>query len=113
LKDLRPDYRYDLKVSVNVLDEQGRATYVEGEFELGGEGFAFKGIAMEGYGGPNFSAILPDETQGRLRELGYERESIDEIIVEIQRKIMEGEATMNLPPPQKPESKQPTDQESV
>lgn len=106
MKELRPDYVHDISVRIDVLDEQGRATYVEGTFDLQGESLQFKGISMDGYGGPNFSAVLPDQTLERLRQRGFDKEGIDEIIVEIQRRVMEGEATMNIQHPQKPEDKQ-------
>jgi len=99
LKDIRPDYRLVESVSIHALDEQGRATYVEGKFVLQGEELAFKGIAMEGYGGPNFSAILAESTLDYLRQRGLANEDIEEIVVEIQRKVMEGEAEMRTSVP--------------
>lgn len=86
-------------VRIDTLDEQGRATYVEGKFSVRGQELSFKGIAMEGYGGPNFSAILPESTLDSLRTGGFEKDDIDEITVEIQRKVMEGEVAMKTRAP--------------
>jgi hypothetical protein len=51
---------------------------------------------MEGYGGPNISATLSDETLSSLRHMGFDEGAIDELITALQRKIMEGAAHMQL-----------------
>jgi len=54
---------------------------------------------MEGYGGPNISATLPDESLVELRKVGLDDNEVDELITAIQRKIMEGQIHIQLQPP--------------
>jgi hypothetical protein len=56
----------------------------------------FDAIAMEGYGGPNIAATLPDESMSSLRKMGLDDEAVDELITALQRKIMEGAAHIHL-----------------
>ena len=51
---------------------------------------------MDEYGGPNVAVVLPEETQTMLRELGLDSDAVDNLITTIQRKIMEGEAHVQL-----------------
>jgi hypothetical protein len=57
---------------------------------------------MEGYGGPNIGATLSDETLSALRQIGLDSEAIDELITALQRKIMEGQAHIELHEGQEP-----------
>jgi hypothetical protein len=88
----------DLEVYIESLDEQGRTTFISGHFEFKKNHLGFTAIAMEGYGGPNISATLSDETLSSLRSMGLDAEAIDELITALQRKIMEGTAHMQLQP---------------
>jgi hypothetical protein len=92
----RPELPKDLEVYVESLDEQGRATYISAHFELNNIHLKFDAIAMEGYGGPNIAATLPDETISSLRRIGLDDEALDELITAVQRKIMEGAAHMQV-----------------
>jgi hypothetical protein len=92
----RPELPRDIEVYVESLDEQGRASYISGHFELNNVRLKFDAIAMEGYGGPNIAATLPDETISSLRRMGLGEEAVDELITAVQRKIMEGAAHMQL-----------------
>jgi len=51
---------------------------------------------MDEYGGPNVAVVLPDETQSTLRKLGLDNDAIEDLITALQRKIMEGEAHVQL-----------------
>ena len=86
----------DLEVYVESLDEQGRATYISGHFEVKSSRLRFDAIAMEGYGGPNISATLSDETLSSLRHMGLDEGAIDELVTALHRNIMEGAAHMQL-----------------
>ena len=88
----RPDLPEELEVYIDSLDEQGRVTYVSGYFDYRKNRLKFGAIGMEGYGGPNISATLSEETLTELRLLGLDDIAIDELITAIQRKIMEGQA---------------------
>ena len=92
----RPPLPEDLDVVIEAYDPQGRATYISGYFEFLNARMNFNGIMMDEYGGPNVAAILPDETQMMLRKLGLDKDSIDNLITSLQRKIMEGEAHIQL-----------------
>jgi len=83
-------------VYIESIDEQGRATYVSGYFEFMNTRLKFDAIAMEGYGGPNIAATLSDDTLTVLRQMGLGDDEVDELITALQRKIMEGQAHIEL-----------------
>jgi hypothetical protein len=92
----RPDLPDDLEVYIDTLDEQGRVTYISGFFEYKTTRLKFGAIGMEGYGGPNISATLSEETLAELRKMNVDDAGIDELITALQRKIMEGQAHIEL-----------------
>lgn len=92
----RPELPEDLEVFIESLDEQGRVTYISGYFEFKRNRLKFDAIGMEGYGGPNIGATLSDETLTALRKLGLDHAAIDDLITALQRKIMEGQAHIEL-----------------
>jgi hypothetical protein len=92
----RPDLPDDLEVYVDTLDEQGRVTYISGYFEYKRNRLKFGAIGMEGYGGPNINATLSEETLTELRKMSLDDQGIDELITALQRKIMEGQAHIQL-----------------
>lgn len=92
----RPDLSEDLEVYINSLDEQGRVTYISGNFVYRSVNLKFSAIGMEEYGGPNIAATLSDETTTGLRRLGLDDTGIDELITALQRKIMEGQVHIHL-----------------
>jgi hypothetical protein len=96
----RPDLPEDLEVHIDSLDEQGRVTYISGYFVYRMKRLKFGAIGMEGFGGPNIAATLPDETLSELRQIGLDDAGIDELITTLQRKIMEGQAHIELQPEQ-------------
>ncbi len=104
----RPELPEDLEVFIESLDEQGRVTYISGYFEYKKAKLKFDAIGMEGYGGPNIGATLSDETLSALRELGLDNIAVDELITTLQRKIMEGQAHIELR--EKSSSEKPQDQ---
>jgi hypothetical protein len=92
----RPELPDDLEVYVDTLDEQGRVTYISGYFEYKRNRLKFGAIGMEGYGGPNINATLSEETLTELRKMSLDDQGIDELITALQRKIMEGQAHIQL-----------------
>ena len=92
----RPELPQDLEVYIESIDEQGRATYVSGHFEFKKTQLKFDAIAMEGYGGPNIAATLSDDTLAVLRQMGLGDDEVNELITALQRKIMEGQAHIEL-----------------
>ena len=97
----RPELPEDIEVYIDSLDEQGRVTYISGYFVYRMNQLKFSAIGMEGYGGPNIAATLTDETVTELRRVGLDENGIDELITALQRKIMEGEAHMQVQPAEK------------
>ncbi len=93
-----PELPEDLEVFIELLDEQGRVTYISGYFEFRNRRLRFGAIGMEGYGGPNIGATLSDETLSQLRKMRLDKDEIDELITALQRKIMEGQAHIQLRP---------------
>lgn len=104
----RPELPNDLEVYVDTLDEQGRVTYISGYFDYKGNRLKFGAIGMEGYGGPNINATLSEETLAELRKMNLDDQGIDELITTLQRKIMEGQAHIQLRE-ELPETQKPTD----
>jgi hypothetical protein len=104
----RPGLPEDLEIYIDSLDEEGRVTYISGHFQFKKNQLRFTAIGMEGYGGPNIAATLSDETLSSLRKLGLDDAALDELITALQRKIMEGQAHIQLSvdasKEQKPES---------
>ena len=92
----RPDLPENFEVYIDSLDEQGRVTYISGYFEFRKVRLKFDAIGMEGYGGPNIGATLSDDTLAELRKLGLDDREVDELITALQRKIMEGQAHVEL-----------------
>ena len=92
----RPSLLKDLEVFIDSYDPQGRATYISGHFEFMNSRMNFNGIMMDEYGGPNVAVMLPEETQVMLRNLGLDNDAMDSLITSLQRKIMEGEAHVQL-----------------
>ncbi len=105
----RPELPDDLEVYVDTLDEQGRVTYISGYFDYKGNRLKFGAIGMEGYGGPNINATLSEETLAELRKMNLNDEGIDELITTLQRKIMEGQAHIQLRE-EPPETPKPTEE---
>jgi hypothetical protein len=93
----RPSLPEDLEVFIEAYDPQGKASYVSGHFQFMKAHMNFNCIMMDEYGGPNVAVVLPDETQVMLRELGVDNDAMDALITALQRKIMEGEAHMQIP----------------
>lgn len=96
----RPDLPENLEVYIDSIDGQGCVTYVSGYFEFRKAKLKFDAIGMEGYGGPNIGATLSEETQSALRQMGLDHAAIDELLTELQRKIMEGQAHIELRNPE-------------
>jgi len=92
----RPELPEDLDVYVDSLDEQGRVTYISGHFIYRKVSLNFSAIGMEGYGGPNIAATLSEDIIKELRRLGLDDSGIEDLLTSLQRKIMEGQAHIQL-----------------
>ena len=83
-----------MKITVNVQEITGTqmAAKIVGNFIVDKNSFPFTGIAFGRIGGQNIGAKLSDETENKIKELGYD---IDEVIHELQRNLIQG--NLNLP----------------
>ena len=68
------------------------AAKITGDFEIDKNSFPFTAIAFGRIGGQNIGAKLSDETENKIKELGYD---IDVVIHELQRNLIQG--NLNLP----------------
>mgnify|MGYP003324424583 FL=1 len=68
------------------------AAKITGDFQIDKNSFPFMAIAFGRIGGQNIGAKLSDETENKIKELGYD---IDEVISELQRNLIQG--NLNLP----------------
>ena len=75
------------------------AAKISGEFQVEENLFPFTAIAFGRIGGQNIGAKLSNETENRLKDLGY---NIDEIIAQLQKNLIQG--NLNLPEGLKKES---------
>jgi hypothetical protein len=96
----RPDLPENLEVYIESLDGQGRVTYISGHFEFRKAKLKFDAIGMEGFGGPNIGATLSEETLSALGQMGLDHSQVDDLITILQRKIMEGQAHIELRNPE-------------
>jgi len=92
----RPSRPEDLEVFIDSYDPQGKASYASGHFQFMKAKMNFNCIMMDEYGGPNVAVVLPEETQLMLRQLGLDNDAMDNLITDLQRKIMEGAAHVQL-----------------
>ena len=89
----------EIIVNVKEVDGTQMAAKITGEFQLGEKLFPFTAIAFGRIGGQNIGAKLSNQTESRLKELGYD---VDEIITQLQRNLLQG--NLNLPEGLKKES---------
>lgn len=104
-----------MDVFVDAMDEGsgsggGVANFLTGYAIFNGEKFRFEAVAYGRIGGQNVSPILPDETVKRLRELDVE---IEAFTGQLQRKLVEGEITVQIPEGMTPPRLDDTDRTST
>ena len=72
---------------VNNVDGTQMAAKIEGVFEIDANSFEFLAIAFGRIGGQNIGVKLSDETENKLKELGY---VIDQVVDDLQKKLISG-----------------------
>ncbi len=75
------------------------AAKIIGDFKIDENSFPFTAIAFGRIGGQNIGAKLSNETEIKIKELGYD---LDEVIGQLQRNLLQG--NLNLPEGLKKES---------
>jgi len=68
------------------------AAKIIGDFKIDENSFPFTAIAFGRIGGQNIGAKLSNETENKIKELGYD---LDEVIEQLQRNLLQG--NLNLP----------------
>jgi hypothetical protein len=91
--------QYDMDVFIDQMGDAsgvggGVANFLTGYAVYKGERFAFEAIAYGRIGGQNVSPNLQPEALKRLEEIGVD---IELFTARLQRKMVEGEMTVNIP----------------
>ena len=98
-KEEEAQLQYDIDVFIDEMGDAsgvggGVANFLTGYAVYKGERFAFEAVAYGRIGGQNVSPILQPEAVKRLEELGVDLELFT---ARLQRKMVEGEMTVNIP----------------
>lgn len=83
------DDQFEVHV-IQVLRD-GALSHINGFFLLNGERLKFTGVAFTAHGGPNVHAELPPETLNRLKALGLREKEIDQLTINLQIKLLQGD----------------------
>ena len=91
--------RYEMEVVVDMMDDGsgaggGVANFLSGYVVFNGEKLPFDAIAYGRIGGQNVSPTLKEESLKRLDALGADVEAFTS---QLQRKLVEGEITVQIP----------------
>jgi hypothetical protein len=80
-----------LQVHVNNIHGSQMAAKIIGKFTIDGHSFRFNAIAFGRIGGQNVGAKISKTTERELKKLGYD---VDEVIMLIQKNLLQGNMTM-------------------
>ena len=92
-----PQLQYDIDVFIDEMGDAsggGVANFLTGYAVYKGEKFPFEAIAYGRIGGQNVSPNLQPQALKRLEEIGVD---IELFTARLQRKMVEGEMTINIP----------------
>jgi hypothetical protein len=81
-------------VEVERASTRGRLSLIEGSFRLGDKRYRFSGIVVMTLGGPSVGISLAEKSEEELRRDGLTQKQIDEVVAEVQRRIVEGDFRM-------------------
>jgi hypothetical protein len=103
-KEEEATLEYEMEVFIDAMDEAsgvggGVANFLTGYAIYKGEKFPFEAVAYGRIGGQNVKPILTPESLGRLESLKVDLELFT---ARLQRKLVEGEMTLNIPEGAKP-----------
>ncbi len=98
-KEEAPTLEYEMDVFIDAMDEAsgvggGVANFLTGYTIYKGEKFPFEAVAYGRIGGQNVSPTLTEEAVGRLEAL---KVNLELFTARLQRKLVEGEMTVNIP----------------
>lgn len=76
-----------------------KSRYIIGYILLQEKRYDFNALAYESHAGPNVNANFEEEAKKELTKIGLDSDAIEELLVNLQRKLMEGELTMDFEKP--------------
>ena len=76
-----------------------KSRYIIGYILLQGTRYDFNALAYESHAGPNVNANFEEEAKTELARIGLDSEEVEELLVNVQRKLMEGELVMDFEKP--------------
>ncbi|MEM0444810.1 MAG: hypothetical protein QXO86_05235 [Nitrososphaerota archaeon] len=77
-------------IEIDSADTRGKVSTFTGSFHLRGRRYRFTGIAVMTVGGPTVGVSLQGQDESELLSQGLTKEQIDQLLAEVQRKIVEG-----------------------
>lgn len=80
-----------ITVHINNLHGSQMAAKITGRFTVDEHQFRFTAIAFGRIGGQNVGAKLSNETERKLKNLGYD---VDEVIMQLQSHLLKGDLTI-------------------
>lgn len=73
-----------------------KSRYIIGYILLQGTRYDFNALAYESHAGPNVNANFEQQAKDDLAKLGLDFDGMEELLVNLQRKLMEGDLTMDF-----------------
>ncbi len=76
-----------------------KSRYIIGYILLQGTRYDFNALAYESHAGPNVNANFEEQAKSELTKVGLDSEAVEELLVNVQRKLMEGDLVMDFEKP--------------
>jgi hypothetical protein len=76
-----------------------KSRYIIGYILLRGVRYDFNALAYESHAGPNVNANFEQQAKDELGKIGVDSNGVEELLVNLQRKLMEGDLTMDFESP--------------
>lgn len=73
-----------------------KSRYIIGYILLQETRYDFNALAYESHAGPNVNANFEEQAKKELAKRGLDSEAVEELLVNLQRKLMEGDLTMDF-----------------
>ncbi len=73
-----------------------KSRYIIGYILLQEKRYDFNALAYESHAGPNVNANFEEKAKAELAKEGLDSEAVEELLVNLQRKLMEGDLTMDF-----------------
>ncbi len=76
-----------------------KSRYIIGYILLQGTRYDFNALAYESHAGPNVNANFEEPSKAELVKIGLDSQAVEELLVNVQRKLMEGDLVMDFEKP--------------